>query len=236
MKQGIWAEFLAVLATMMSLTILIAYSGADLSVSSHFYQSNGWPVGEQFPWKWLYRMDGYPAIAIATFGLCSACSGGIMSRHRLWRRQGIFLVLLLVLGPGLLVNVVFKSHWGRPRPRDIVEFNGSQQFRHPWQPAINNSKGHSFPSGHCSAAFYMTAPFFIYRHRKPELAKRWLVGGAGFGLLMSYARIAQGGHFLSDTLWAWGIVHMLAIMLSTLLLSNRNTMVYAPQQGELQDA
>ena len=25
------------------------------------------------------------------------------------------------LGPGLVVNVLFKDHWGRPRPREVVD-------------------------------------------------------------------------------------------------------------------
>lgn len=224
MKRENWTELLTVTVVLTLLTVLIACSGADLSVSSLFYHSHGWPVGEYVPWTWLYRLEGYPALSIALFGLVSACSGGIPPHLRLNRRQGIFLVLLLALGPGLLVNVIFKSHWGRPRPREVVEFNGSQQFLHPWQPAINSGKGRSFPSGHSSAAFYMTAPFFIYRRTNRVLARRWLAGGVAFGLLMSFARIAQGGHFLSDTLWAWGMVHMLAIVLSTVLLSHRNAM------------
>jgi hypothetical protein len=30
---------------------------------------------------------------------------------------------------------------------------------------------------------------------------------------MSMARITQGGHFLSDNLWAWGMVHLSALAL-----------------------
>ena len=33
-----------------------------------------------------------------------------------WRRVGIFLLLSLAIGPGLIVNGVFKNAWGRPRP------------------------------------------------------------------------------------------------------------------------
>lgn len=63
----------------------------------------------------------------------------------------------------------------------------------------------------------MTAPFFIYRRKKPVIARIWLIGGLFFGMLMSIARLTQGGHFLSDTLWAWGIVHLTAVALYYLL-------------------
>ena len=41
-------------------------------------------------------------------------------------RAAVFLVLSLLLGPGLLVNVILKDNWGRPRPGSVVEFGGTQ--------------------------------------------------------------------------------------------------------------
>ena len=35
-------------------------------------------------------------------------------------RAVVFLIATLALGPGLLVNVVLKDHWGRSRPIDIT--------------------------------------------------------------------------------------------------------------------
>ncbi len=234
MQSNIRREALLVIVFLAIVTAIIAATGADVAVSSYFYQSGGWPVGERFPWKLLYRMDRYPALVIALFGLCAACYGSFKSSWHPWRRRGIFLVLLLALGPGLLVNAVFKDHWGRPRPREVLGFGGSQQFLQPWRPGIDG-QGHSFPSGHGSAAFYLTAPFFIYRRTKPAIARRWLAGGLGFGLLMSYARIAQGGHFLSDLLWAWGMVYLTALALSALLLSCRTDVVYLTNHGEAEE-
>jgi membrane-associated PAP2 superfamily phosphatase len=130
-------------------------------------------------------------------------------------------VILLAIGPGIIVNAVFKEYWGRPRPREIVQFGGKKEFLHPWQKGIAH-KGRSFPSGHSSAAFYLAAPYFIFRRRKPKAATLWLTGGLVFGTLMSVARITQGGHFLSDTLWAWGMVHILAVALYYLLKLDRD--------------
>lgn len=234
MKYIRWSEVLFVLIFLVVGTALIAYTSADLTVSSHFYQSGVWPVGERFPWALLYRLDRYPAFAVAIFGLSAAIYGCFKSQWRPWRRRGIFLVLLLALGPGLMVNAEFKDHWGRPRPRDITEFGGTKQFHQPWQPDINGT-GRSFPCGHGSAAFYLMAPFFIYRRTKPAIAGRWLAGGLVFGLLMSYARIAQGGHFLSDVFWAWGMVYLTALLLSALLLSHRGNVIYSNINGEVRE-
>jgi len=216
MKRGAVIETLSVLTFLIAATAVIAVTGADLAVSAPFCIEGKWPIGHLFPWQALYRLDRIPAVALAAFGL-AACAASFFCGNLLhWRRAGLFLVLLLALGPGLMVNAVFKDHWGRPRPREIVQFGGQKQFLQPWQKG-QDGNGRSFPSGHASAAFYMTAPFFIYRRRNRRLAMYWLTGGLCFGLLMSVARIAQGGHFLSDNLWAWGMVHLCALFLAALL-------------------
>ncbi len=216
MRCNPWLEASILLTVLILATALIAVSGADLAISSQFYIAGGWPVGEQFPWKLLYRLDRFPAILLAAGGLCAAALSFRIPAWRQWKKGGVFLTLFLILGPGLLVNTAFKGGWGRPRPRDIVQFDGKKQFLQPWQKGISG-QGRSFPSGHASAAFFMIAPFFIYRRRRPRVAIGWLVGGIVFGVLMSIARIAQGGHFLSDNLWAFGMVYLTGLLLSAVM-------------------
>ncbi len=202
-------------------TIVIAVTGADLKLSGLFCFDGKWPIGDQQPWHFLYLLDRVPSIGLGLCGLAAAIIGGVYKQRRSWISPGIFLVLLLTLGPGLVVNVIFKEYWGRPRPREVVQLGGKKGFLQPWQKGVAHG-GRSFPSGHSSAAFFMTAPFFIYRRNKPGVARLWLMGGVCFGLMMSVARIAQGGHFLSDNLWAWGMVHLMAVTLYYLLKLDRD--------------
>jgi membrane-associated PAP2 superfamily phosphatase len=201
-----------VIAFLVVSTVLIAWTGADLALSAPFYKEGAWPIGYHTPWQILYRLDRIPAFALALFGLAASTASFFRPDLQNWRRGGVFLILLLALGPGLLVNAVFKDHWGRPRPREIVQFGGKKQFLQPWQKG-EDSTGRSFPSGHASAAFYMSAPFFIYRRNNRRRARVWLIGGLIFGVFMSIARITQGAHFLSDILWAWGMVYLMALAL-----------------------
>ena len=202
-------------------TIAIAVTGADLKLSTLFCLDGKWPIGDQQPWHLLYLLGRWPAFVLALFGLAAALSGSIYKQRRSWIRPGLFLVILLALGPGLIVNTIFKDYWGRPRPREVVQCGGTKEFLHPWQKGIAHN-GRSFPSGHSSGAFYLSAPFFVFRRRKPRAAALWMTGGLVFGILMSVARIAQGGHFLSDTLWAWGMVHLVAVALYYLLRLDRD--------------
>jgi membrane-associated PAP2 superfamily phosphatase len=216
MIRNLLKELSAVAAFLVVATGIIAWSGADLATSAPFCMDGKWTVGYQFPWQALYKLDRIPSFALGLFGLAAFVASFRRPTLRHWRFPGVFLVLLLLLGPGLLVNVVFKDHWGRPRPREIVQFGGQKQFLQPWQKG-EDGKGRSFPSGHASAAFYMTAPFFIYRRSNKRLARLWLAGGLLFGVFMSIARITQGAHFLSDNLWSWGMVNLTAVSLCYIL-------------------
>ena len=218
-------------AILVLATIAIAVTGADQYVSALFCIDGKWPIGDLQPWRLLYRMDRIPALIMAIVGLTAALTGVAYRQRRSWIRPGLFLVILLALGPGLIVNTILKEYWGRPRPREIVQFGGNKVYLQPWQKGVAHM-GRSFPSGHASAAFYLTAPFFIYRRRNPRSAALLLIGGLGFGLAMSLARIAQGGHFLSDCLWAWGVVHLVAMTLYYLLRLEQNEAPSAVAQSD----
>jgi membrane-associated phospholipid phosphatase len=115
-----------------------------------------------------------------------------------------------------LVNVVLKDHWGRPRPAQIEAFGGSHTFSQPWE-KTDFTGGRSFPSGHSSVAFYMMAPYFLLRRTRKKAAYTWLRMGLAYGILMGIARVVQGGHFVSDVLWAGGIIYLTGLLLASLL-------------------
>ena len=123
-----------------------------------------------------------------------------------WKRLSaptLVMALTLLIGSGIIVHVILKDHWGRPRPKQIVQFGGQQQYRPYYLPDLFTKKepSKSFPCGHCSTGFYFFCLAFIgWKEKMPYL----LWGGLFFALLLggllSVARIAQGGHFFSDVL------------------------------------
>src|SRR5262249_33116625 len=92
-------------------------------------------------------------------------------------RAIIFLIATLALGPGLLVNVILKDHWGRPRPIDVTQFGGRQHFVAWWDPRGNCPANCSFVSGDVSGAFWTMAPAAL---APPQW--RALAYGAAFAL------------------------------------------------------
>ncbi len=208
-------------------TLLIAVTGADLKVSAFFHINDTWPVGDAQPWHFMYLYGYYPSYILGSAALALFAAGYFRPGLASYRKGAAFMVVLLMLGPGLLVNSAFKDHWGRPRPRDITQFGGTKTFHHPWEKGVGG-KGKSFPSGHGASAFYLAMPFFALRRRSPRTAVRIFTLGMIYGLMMGVARIAQGGHFVSDVLWAWGGVHLTAVALYYLMRLDREQ---APDSG-----
>ena len=65
--------------------------------------------------------------------------------------------------------------------------------------------------------FYFVAPYFVLRKRAPQKGLLFLGTGLGYGLLMGFGRIAQGGHFASDIMWSAGFVYLSGLVLSWLI-------------------
>lgn len=118
-----------------------------------------------------------------------------------WRATALVLSLNLIIGCGIITHTLFKEFWGRPRPRQVEEFGGKQQFKPYYIPALKKppEPSKSFPSGHSTTGFYFFCIYFLgRRYQKKWLTRLGFTLGAAFGIILSITRIVQGGHFLSD--------------------------------------
>jgi membrane-associated phospholipid phosphatase len=119
------------------------------------------------------------------------------------------MLVTLALAPGVVANLVFKEHWGRPRPIDVTEFGGTEHFRPWWDPRGDCPKNCSFVAGEPSGAFWTLAPAAVVPPQWRALAYGTaLTFGAAVGLL----RMMAGAHFFSDVAFA-GVFSFLVIWL-----------------------
>jgi len=165
------------------------------------------------PWKGLYNWGEYPALILAGGGVAVWMASFLWKRLKPCRNAGLFYFLLLLIGPGIMVNCVFKPFWSRPRPQATVAFGGEREFL----PVLQRGYGaddSSFPSGHAAVGFYLMAPAFVYWRRRPWLALAFVLFGLAAGAVIGLARMVAGGHFPSDVLWAGGIVYFTALALA----------------------
>ena len=222
MSKGILADLLCPLLAAAAATAVLGFAGADLAVQAFFYEpGTGWFMGDREPWAFLYHFGNIPAFALAAAGGAVFVLGFFIERFRRDRASALFVVALLALGPGLVVNTVFKDNWGRPRPADIVQFGGTETYRPAWSPG-EPRQGRSFPSGHAAVGFFVMAPYFVLRRRAPVWARKALAAGIFYGTLMGLARMIQGGHFLTDVIWSGVMVYLAGIVLYYLFRLDRD--------------
>ena len=190
------------------------FPAIDIGVSSWFFDPSitFFPLRDSVWAEWV-RKD-WPFYMFGFAGLIPFVLlwGEITKRPKfgITRLTTVFLLLSLAMGPGLLVNYVLKDHWGRPRPASITEFGGPNPYRPPVVAGGPCAKNCSFPSGHASLAFWLVAPAML----TPLRSRRKAVGAALMaGFIVGTIRIAEGGHFLSDILYAGiitvGVTHIL---------------------------
>jgi lipid A 4'-phosphatase len=117
-------------------------------------------------------------------------------------RDSLFLASTLALGPGLVVNLIFKNNWGRPRPANIEEFGGDATFTGVWELSDYCARNCSFVSGEASSAIWIMSASLVLP-RKWRLPAFTVTGI--YALALSLNRIAFGGHFLSDVVLSWGL-------------------------------
>lgn len=194
-------------------TALFWLTELDIVVARLFYFPNHpqgpWPIGEWWLWEAIYEIAPLAGAALATVAALMLGLATVRPRMVRARLGSATLLLTLLIGPGLLVNVVFKDHWGHPRPRQVVGLGGDMAYEPPLKPAFAQA-GHSFVCGHCSVGFSLLAFWFILKRRWRRLAWIALVGAGFTGLLVGVARMAAGGHFLSDVLWSGFLVFLSA--------------------------
>ena len=171
------------------------------------------PLTNAQPWKWLYDWGVYPAWILGGGGLLVWIVSFFWTKLKDWRDPGLFFALLLIVGPGILVNWVFKPCWSRPRPHATAPFGGPREFLPVWHVGTGDDDS-SFPSGHAATGFYLMAPAFVCYRRRPWLALAFLLFGLTAGTVIGLARIVAGGHFPSDVLWSGGIVYFTALALA----------------------
>lgn len=122
--------------------------------------------------------------------------------------RSAYLLLLLIVGPGLVVNSGLKEEWGRARPKQISEFGGTKQFTPALQPANQCQSNCSFVSGHAAMGFYLMGMAWITQRR------RWLLAGIALGALVGGGRILQGGHFFGDVVFSFWAVYFSAALIA----------------------
>lgn len=191
----------------------------DIDISALFFD----PRTHQFQLNAVHWSDRIRSVArwliaiLAAPPVITVIGNYFMPRRRILmdRRVALFLVATLALGPGLITNIILKDHWGRERPIDVAEFAGAGRFTPWWDPRGSCPNNCSFVAGEPAGAFWTLAPAALVPPQWRALA---YAGALAFGTGIGALRIAGGGHFFTDVVFAGVIMYVLTWISHRLIL------------------
>lgn len=192
-----------------AVVLFLAAPGIDLAASALFYRPGEGFFLRDSAWARLTYLGSPLLVRVWVAMLLAAALASLWRRYQGWRRPALFLLAVLVVGPGLVVTVL-KDHWDRARPNQIVEFGGDRRFTPAWLITDQCEDNCAFVSGHASGAFSLLALAWVFRRQR----RFWLIAGTAWGAHVGLVRMAQGGHFLSDVIFAGFVVYFSADLLA----------------------
>jgi lipid A 4'-phosphatase len=194
-----------------------AFPGVDIAISSLFFDGKSF-LRDQWWQKFLQQALGYfIPLSVGAVALLYAC-------NRLFRlnicgvdgRRVLYVILVLAIGCGFIVNFGLKDHFHRARPRDVVEFNGTRVFTPAFEVSNQCKTNCSFSSGDAAGGFFSLALALALSRRRAAYVLALAVG-----VVMSISRISSGAHFFSDTVTSFFVMLIVADVLFFYLLATR---------------
>lgn len=218
-------------ALVLATALFLLFPSIDLWAAHLFYRADGgFYLGDAWPVRAIYAGVPYLTDAVVV---------GVAALYLLSLRRGrpvagvdgrvaAYLLLALALGPGLVVNTLLKDHWGRARPSQIEVFGGTRQFTPAPLPADQCARNCAFPAGHPAMGFYFVSfALLITERRRRSIA---IAAALAAGALIGLARMAQGGHFLSDVVFSGLIVTGISLLLHRAIVANGALARWAARQ------
>lgn len=188
--------------------VFLLFPQLDLIVASNYFNGQTFTYADNAFVRFIYVVFA----KIHVFYLLLFITGIVICWRKRWlkgRKSWTFLLLTLLLGPGLLVNLVLKDNSvGRPRPQHIEQFGGQDTFTPTFYYSGACDKNCSFVSGHAAIGFFLMSVAWVRQKRI------WLAFGITLGSLVGFVRILQGGHFFSDVIFAGWVVYFTCVIMA----------------------
>jgi lipid A 4'-phosphatase len=146
---------------------------------------------------WQFRKAALLTPEIGSSPTASRNDGSIFNFGKVVRSGVFFLFIAAIIGPGIVVNSVFKENFGRARPAQITVFKGAKEFTPAFKITDQCEKNCSFSSGHAAMAFFFSALAYVFGMAYFNMI---YASGLLFGSAVGLSRIMMGGHFLSDVI------------------------------------
>lgn len=231
-----WHWPLGPVRTMLAVSVVLslfflAFPRLDIWFSGLFYDpEHGFAAAHVPLFNWLRDLSAFLVWAIVVALLAALAVKLVLPRRPslVPPNVSLFLLSTLIIGPGIIVNGILKSLWGRPRPFTVTDFGGDLPYVDVWRITDYCNHNCSFVSGEASSAIWLLALALV-------VPAAWRIRVAAIALVLavvfSLNRVAFGAHFLSDTLIAWSLT-LLVIAVIHHFLFVRPPRLLAPDRLE----
>jgi membrane-associated phospholipid phosphatase len=207
------------LAPLLLIILFAPFSAdIDLNMERHFLEEDGFQ-SSAFA-DIMFDFGILPAWILTVFCLLVYVYSYFSKNWVRWRPFLLLPILTMIVGSGIFVHLILKDHWGRPRPKQVIEFGGGQDFRPFYKPNFFNQPepSKSFPCGHCSLGFYFFCLSFVgIRLKNANIAWFGFALSLILGISLGYIRMQQGGHFFSDVLVGAAVMWWTVLFLDWLI-------------------
>lgn len=181
----------------------------DLAIARFFYENGSFQKNGFL--TLFYKWGTWPAWLAAGF---------FIWKLKVYKKFAVLYIATFALGAGFFTNALLKNFWQRPRPVQTLEFGGFSPYHTFWTPLTENlmEPCRSFPCGHATMGFiFITLCMIGYRTKDKILFYSGVFLTLFLGLGLSITRIAQGGHYFSDTLASFLVMWLTTISVDAYL-------------------
>lgn len=195
--------YLGIPAVTALVLVLLELTSLDMDIAKLAYD----PAAGEFIGKHSFFLEDILhdrakqiVIALGVLSLIAFACSFFVERLKPWKRELGCMVLSMALSTSFVTPV--KVVTSVQCPWSLTEFGGQETYSELLSPRPHTDKpGRCWPGGHAATGFTLFALFFVFRDRRPRLAKAGFILALGLGTVFSIGRMLQGAHFFSHNVW-----------------------------------
>lgn len=199
---NLWV-YLGIPAVTAIVLLLLELTSLDMDIAKLAYDpSAGGFIGKHsyFLENVLHDRAKQVVIALGVLSFAGFIASFFIEKLKPWKRELGCMVLSMALSTSFVTPM--KAVTAVQCPWSLTEFGGHEQYSELLSPRPQTDKpGRCWPGGHAATGFTLFALFFVFRDRKPRMARAGLIFAFSLGTVFSVGRMLQGAHFFSHNIW-----------------------------------
>ncbi|HEY0562882.1 MAG TPA: phosphatase PAP2 family protein [Methylophilus sp.] len=147
----------------------------------------------------------YCLLVVALSTLLISLIGNLYAPYKAHQSRLLLVFVMMLTSTGLVALIKHNSMHGCPN--DLIQYGGTLPYLQLFDALpLGTAMGKCFPGGHASGGFALMAFYIVFRDVEPKFSQAMLMLALSLGMVMGWAQMMRGEHFLSHTLWSGWLV------------------------------